>query len=518
MLDLRPGTILDERYEIQGLLGSGGMGRVYKARQLNLDRDVAIKVPSQAVLENEQYLTRFIREAQACARVAHENIVAIYDVKEGAEPYIVMEFVNGLPLHRFLKEERTAVFVQDLLDIIRQICEGLAAAHARGVVHRDIKPANVVITNDTQRVKIMDFGIARVADTTSMTGTGSMMGTPYYMAPEQIRGEPVSAATDIYALSCLVYQLFTGRPVFEGEVATLVFLHISQEPVDPCKLNPMLPRETSDTLLRGLRKSPEDRYQTTMEFHRQIRRSLRSVAQLPYTQVFSTRDPNLAPTDPPAHGEARTNHTAASKRAREASAATSLEQPAIAEQPKGPKPEPVPLMDADPMARTLTPPEALAKREAEEKGEEESEPRRRSRAGTWGFVVLVALFVAVLAAAATYFVMTRKDDANPASLLTEGPEAVLRWPGATPPDRFAVGDYLTLMWCVEPPEAAGLDTIYRVELTRDGADDAVIDRQTGVSRLAYRFAEPGQYELLIRSADTLHRRLRPLSARFVVSE
>jgi len=206
MKEFAPGEILDGRYEIRGAIGAGGMGRVYRAQQLNLDRAVAIKVPSQAVLENPQYLTRFIREAQACAKVAHENIVAIYDVKEGDSPYIVMEFVNGLPLHRFLKEEHTAVFVQDLLDIISQICEGLAAAHAKGVVHRDIKPGNIVITANTQRVKIMDFGIARVADTPSMTSTGSMMGTPYYMAPEQIRGEPVGPETDIYALACLVYR------------------------------------------------------------------------------------------------------------------------------------------------------------------------------------------------------------------------------------------------------------------------------------------------------------------------
>jgi len=139
--------------------------RLQRPAKLNLNRTVAIKVPSDAVLKNEEFLARFVREGSTCARVAHGHIVAIYDVHSGKRPYIVMEYVDGMPLNQFLQEEQTTLFVSDLLEIIGQVCQGLEAAHASGLVHRDIKPANIVITHDGHRVKVMDFGIARVSDT-----------------------------------------------------------------------------------------------------------------------------------------------------------------------------------------------------------------------------------------------------------------------------------------------------------------------------------------------------------------
>ncbi|MBN1868622.1 serine/threonine protein kinase [Candidatus Sumerlaeota bacterium] len=277
MKDFETGEILDGRYEVLSLLGKGGMGRVYRARQINLDRTVAIKVPSEAVLNNEEYIERFLREAQTCARIAHDNIVAIYDVHEGTLPYIVMEFVDGMQLNHYLHERSRVLSVADLIEMSRQISEGLHAAHSRGIVHRDIKPANIFITRESQRVKIMDFGIARVEGLTSLTMTGAMMGTPFYMAPEQIRGGEVTAATDIYALACLVYQLFTGVLVFDGKLPELIFKHVNEEPVPPSRVNTRLPRAVDDVVLKGLCKDPASRYQSAREFHAELAESLKPI-------------------------------------------------------------------------------------------------------------------------------------------------------------------------------------------------------------------------------------------------
>lgn len=280
------GSIVDQRYEILGVLGAGGMGKVYRARQLNLDRIVAIKVPSDAVLKNQSFLDRFIREARTCAQVAHANVVSIYDVHDKGVPYIVMEYVDGRALHDFLREEQMNLFVSDLLEIVGQVCKGLEAVHHHKVVHRDIKPANIVISNVDQSVKVMDFGIARVTEGTSVTVAGSMMGTPYYMAPEQIKGGEITPAADIYALSCVCYQLLTGRLVFEGEVPTLIYKHVSVRPDPPRRHNPALPRSVDHVLLRGLEKHPADRFHSALTFHRELRKALRTVGHLPYTQIF----------------------------------------------------------------------------------------------------------------------------------------------------------------------------------------------------------------------------------------
>ncbi|HBF34227.1 TPA: hypothetical protein DDW35_06650 [Candidatus Sumerlaeota bacterium] len=288
MTDLAKGDVLDERYEILDVLGSGGMGHVYKARQLNLDRVVAIKVPSDEVLQRQEYLARFVREGATCARISHNNVVAIYDVHSGVRPYIVMEYVNGMPLNVFLAEERTNLFVSDLLEMVDEVARGLAAAHAQGVVHRDIKPANIAVIPKQQTIKIMDFGIARVSDNTALTNTGAMMGTPYYMAPEQIQGAGVCPATDQYALACIAFQFLTGRLLFEGEIPTLIYKHVSVLPDPPVLVNPNLPVEVNDVLLRALKKNPADRYASITEFSLELRRAMRPLGQLSYSQLFET--------------------------------------------------------------------------------------------------------------------------------------------------------------------------------------------------------------------------------------
>jgi serine/threonine-protein kinase len=304
MADQEPGSVLDGSYEILGVLGSGGMGKVYKARQINLNRTVAIKIPSPQVLENPEFSGRFQREAHLCAQVGHPHIVSIYDVRPGPPPYIVMEYVDGMPLDQFLSEEATTGFVSDLLEIIHQIAQGIDAAHAEGIVHRDIKPANIIITSGNQKVKIMDFGIARASSMATLTVEGAMMGTPFYMSPEQVRGEEVTPAADLYALGCVIYRLFTGHQVFTGEIASLLYKHVSTLPTPPSQRNPMLPPETDQVLLKALAKNPAERFRSAGELSLQLRKALRPLSHLPYSQIFSqpegnTANPNKIESRPP---------------------------------------------------------------------------------------------------------------------------------------------------------------------------------------------------------------------------
>jgi len=281
------GDILDGRYEILGILGQGGMGSVYRARQIKLDRLVALKVPNASRLADSAFMRRFEREARTCARFTHENIVTIHDVMVSENlAYICMEYVDGDPLDRFQAMHFDELAVADMVDLIGQICDGLHRAHQEGIVHRDIKPANIFITRDKRRVKIMDFGIARVSEATALTVEGSIIGTPYYVAPEQIRGENVTPATDIYSLSIVIYQIFTNHLVFDGEVTTLIYKHVSEPPPPPRRINPRLPESLNTCLLKGLEKDPRRRYQTTVELFDELREATVPIAHLPLTELI----------------------------------------------------------------------------------------------------------------------------------------------------------------------------------------------------------------------------------------
>jgi len=280
------GKILDDRYEILGLLGQGGMGSVYRARQIKLDRIVALKIPNAAMLNDIAFMRRFEREARTCARFTHDNIVTIHDVMVSPDlAYICMEYVEGDPLDRFVATHFDELAVADVVDLIGQICDGLHRAHEEGIIHRDIKPANLLVTRDKRRVKIMDFGIARVAEATVLTLEGSMMGTPYYMAPEQIRGEALSAATDIYALTIVIYRIFTNRMVFDGEITQLIYKHVSESPTPPRQINPQLPEGLNACLLKGLEKNPQRRYAATPELFDDLREATAPVGHLRLSEI-----------------------------------------------------------------------------------------------------------------------------------------------------------------------------------------------------------------------------------------
>lgn len=256
-----------ERYEIQHEIGSGGMGVVYLARDTRLDRDIALKV-LRTTSEDEARQLR--NEAMVAATLNHPGIVTIYDFEEGFDGYfIAMELVPGQNLAEILKTDPTRL-QRNLHSILLQTSEAVAVAHDHQVIHRDLKPANILLTDD-DRVKILDFGIATRLGGDS--GPGGICGTPYYMAPEQIRGESPSPATDIYSLGATAYHLATGRPPFSK--GNVIQAHLDDEPEDPCHLNPGLDPRLGSMILRCLEKEAEKRFPSC----RDLASSLRSLFQ-----------------------------------------------------------------------------------------------------------------------------------------------------------------------------------------------------------------------------------------------
>ena len=493
------GSILDGRYEILGVLGSGGMGFVYKARQLHLDRLVAIKVPSAAARENVEFVTRFVREARACAKIAHDHIVAIYDVHSGSRPYIVMEYVDGMPLNHFLHEQMTTIFISDLLEIVGQICEGLSAAHARGVVHRDIKPGNVAITRDTHRVKIMDFGIARVSDETALTISGSMMGTPYYMAPEQIRGGEITPAADLYALAAMVYQLFTGRLVFAGGISSLVYKHVSQKPKPPCEVNPMLPRAFDRVMLRALEKEPARRYESTLEFYRELRMALRPLANLPYSQIFakptgvSADDEQDRPTEievplpPESEAGLRIAHAAPLKAV-----------PA----PPGHKAHAPGTPAVDALAPTIRlrhgSPEAPGAQE-KDAGEKIVPVGPRGKRRLWVYVVAPVVFFVVVIVGGVFF-FPRPRVVMPPPPPPEVP-LQLRWVRSPLRDgAYKTGEWVFMWWCADRRGSPVQAPECRIVLTDAATNQECFNRRTIQDRYTWQWKAPGTYRVSIRPA------------------
>jgi len=245
------------RYKLSKKLGQGGMGVVYLAEDTILNRVVAYKVLPPSVRNNPKVLENFLQEARVAAAINHPNIVTIFDTgSEGVEPYIVMEFVDGISLKELL-EKSPAIPMKDLVAIAREICEGLEYAHNKNVIHRDIKPANIMLSKE-RRVKIMDFGLAKILSESEMEGT-SVKGTPLYMSPEQIQGKRVDHRTDLYSLGCTLYRMATGRPPFiEGDV---YYHHLHTPPAPPRSLNPKIPESLNRIILKCMSKDPDQRYQ-----------------------------------------------------------------------------------------------------------------------------------------------------------------------------------------------------------------------------------------------------------------
>ena len=270
------------RYEIRALLGAGGMGEVYRARDERLGRDVAIKVLPEEVASNRDRLRRFEKEARATSSLSHPNIVTVLSVEQdGPTAFIVMELVEGKPLRELLEDGPLPV--RKLLGIGAQIAEGVAKAHASGVVHRDLKPENVMVTREGL-VKILDFGLAKLArpqddegqplggaTVTHMTTPGVVMGTVGYMSPEQASGRPVDFRSDQFSLGSILHEMATGKPPFKRETAVQTLAAIIQEEPEPiAAANPKLPAPIRWIVERCLAKEPGQRYASSEDLAREL--------------------------------------------------------------------------------------------------------------------------------------------------------------------------------------------------------------------------------------------------------
>ena len=269
------------RYELGELIGYGGMAEVHRGRDTRLNREVAIKVLRADLARDPSFLTRFRREAHSAAGLNHPSIVSVYDTGEddGPDgtpvPFIVMEYVEGRTLRDILKSEGRLPG-RRAMEIAADICAALDFSHRNGIIHRDIKPANVMIT-PAGAVKVMDFGIARaVADTSAtVTQTANVIGTAQYLSPEQARGESVDARSDVYSTGCLLYELVTGVPPFQGDSPVAVaYQHVRENPVMPSARNPEVPRALDSIVMKALAKNQFNRYQSAGEMRADLQRAL----------------------------------------------------------------------------------------------------------------------------------------------------------------------------------------------------------------------------------------------------
>ena len=255
------------KYRIDGVLGSGAMGVVYKAYDADIARTVALKTIRHELLDGMQeadIVARFRNEAQASGRLVHPNIVAVYDFGTyNNTTYIAMEYVDGTPLNTFLVKD-VPMDLAASITCITQLLRALDYAHARGVVHRDIKPANILITGDAQ-VKITDFGIAKIESST-LTQVGAVIGTPSYMSPEQFKGEPVDGRSDLFAVGIVLYQMLTGVRPFSGPASTVMHQIIHENPPRPSERQPALHPAFDTVVARAMAKRVEDRYPGAQAF------------------------------------------------------------------------------------------------------------------------------------------------------------------------------------------------------------------------------------------------------------
>ena len=267
------GHLFAERYEIQSVLGKGGMGIVYKAQDRDLDDVVAIKtLRSEALSADPTLLDRFKQEIRLARKITHPNILRTHDLGETSGlRYLSMEFIKGITLKQMVEQDQL-IPTPVALRVAKQICAGLAAAHEVGVIHRDIKPQNIII-EPTGGLKIMDFGIARLTQERGMTATGTVIGTPDYMSPEQARGLNLDFRSDIYSTGVVLYELFTGTLPFEGDTPLAVVLkHVQEKPPSPQAKNPKIDAKIAAIILKCMQKDPDDRFQSVNQLYEALTR------------------------------------------------------------------------------------------------------------------------------------------------------------------------------------------------------------------------------------------------------
>jgi eukaryotic-like serine/threonine-protein kinase len=263
--EVRPGTVIGERYEILRLLGEGGMGVVYGARDREVDRQVALKVIRPEFSNRPEILNRFKHELILARQITHRNVIRIFDFGQAdGIKFITMELVEGTDLRSLLRRG-DSIALNEKVKIVIQICLALEAAHEEGVVHRDLKPQNVVVEN-SGRVVVMDFGIARSMEDVGITSTGALVGTPAYMSPEQAKGEKIDTRSDLFSLGIVFYELLTGEAPYVAETAMgLLLKRVQERPIPPADRNRETPQVLSDVVLRCLAVDRDERYQSARE-------------------------------------------------------------------------------------------------------------------------------------------------------------------------------------------------------------------------------------------------------------
>jgi serine/threonine protein kinase len=266
------GSVLADRYHILKRIGEGGMGRVYLGEHVKMNRQCAIKVMSPALVNDAESASRFAREASNSARIIHPNVAAVFDYGESdGLVYLVMEFVDGEPLSRLLARE--APFgLERAVDLARQIADGLGAAHELGIVHRDLKPDNILVSRSRsgrEVVKVVDFGIAKAMQEgagEALTRTGLVIGTPEFMSPEQLLGDPIDARSDLYALGCIMHLMLTAAPAFDAPTREqMIKRRLSENPPHAQALDPGIPDAVDRVIMRLLARTPDDRYSSAAE-------------------------------------------------------------------------------------------------------------------------------------------------------------------------------------------------------------------------------------------------------------
>lgn len=279
------GKLIDGKYRILSPLGEGGMAVVYRANHVQMERTVVIKVMQGWLLSNRNSVERFERECKLTAKLNHPNIVSVYDVGaiNGKEPYLVMEFINGESLADKIQKGGALPYATTA-NIIIQICRGLQEAHSNGIIHRDLKPDNVLLQHKSDRpdwVKIVDFGISNLVEGSKrLTKTGRMVGTPEYIAPEQLKDRPIDIRTDLYGIGVMMFEMLTGHVPFDGESAEAILMkHLLEDPPAMSEVKPDLPEPNlfQPIVDKLMRKDPDQRYQTATELRLDVEQALSAI-------------------------------------------------------------------------------------------------------------------------------------------------------------------------------------------------------------------------------------------------